>query len=108
MRAGKLTEHIFYQLIPTTKSATGADVEGTPVRFASVYAQITPSRGNRGEMDAANMLITQTRFDLKHRPLSGITEGMQVLWGSRILNVLSAPYVNQRMPYMTVVAEEQR
>ncbi len=110
MRAGKLDQLITYRTVPTTKSATGADVPGTPVDFATVYAEITPSRGNRGEFDAANRLNVKTRYDLKHRYVAGLTEGMQVSWGSpeRLLNVLSVPDVGPRAGYMIVLAEEQR
>lgn len=110
MRAGKLDQLITYQTVPTTKSSTGADVPGAPVDFATVYAQITPSKGQRGEFFDANRLNVKTRYDLKHRYVAGLTEGMQVSWGSpaRTLNVISAPDVGPRAPYMIVVAEEQR
>ncbi len=109
MRAGKLTEKITYRTVPTTKSATGADVAGTPVDFATVYAEIKPAKatGNR-EFLAANRLNVKTRYDLKHRYVAGLHEGMQVAWGARTLNVLSVPDVGPRAPYMIVLAEELR
>lgn len=110
MRAGKLKQLIIYQTVPTTKSARGADVAGTPVDFATVYAQVTVAKGQRGEAFTGDRLTVKTRYELKHRYVAGITEGMQVSWGSpaRILNVLSAPDVGAQAPDMIVVAEEQR
>ncbi len=110
MRAGKLDQLIIYQTVPTTKSATGADVPGTPVDFATVYAEVKVARGQRGEFFDANRLNVKTKYELKHRYVAGLRENMQVAWGSpaRILKVLSAPDVGPRAPYMIVVAEEQR
>ncbi len=108
MRAGKLDQKITYRTVPTTKSATGADVPGAPVDFATVYAQITPAKGQRGEFFAADRLNVKTKYDLKHRYVAGLTEGMQVAWGSRTLNVLSVPDVGSRPGYMVVLAEELR
>ncbi len=108
MRAGKLIHKITYQTVPTTKSASGADVPGEPVDFATVYAKITPAKGQRTEFFAADRLNVKTKYDLKHRHVAGLHEGMRVKWGDRTLNVLSAPDVGPRVSYQVVLAEELR
>lgn len=110
MRAGQLDQRITFQARPTTKSATGADIPGAPVEFATVWARVRVSNSQRPQQEyqAADHLITKTKYDFTIRYLPGVTEQMEIVWNGRTFNILSAPDQGVRVPVMVIQAEEQR
>jgi SPP1 family predicted phage head-tail adaptor len=108
MRAGKLDQPIAIQTVPTAKSASGADIPGTPVTFAEVYASVRPAQGQRGEFFAADRENVKRKFDVMIRYLAGVDETMQIAWGARTLKILAVLDDGGRWGGLRILAEEQR
>lgn len=108
MRAGELDQRISFVARPTTKSPSGDDVPGSPVTYATVYARITPAKGQRPEFYQADRLNVKTKYDVRVRYVAGLTEDMEIIWGSRVLNILSIPDAGKRPGWLLILAEEQR
>lgn len=107
MQAGKLDQFIVIQQRPTTKSDSGANIPGTPVEIFRGWASITVS-GGRGEVYSADKLGALTQYRVRIRNTSGLDETMEIVWGTRTLDIIDAPYLGPRPRFMSLTAEERR
>lgn len=108
---GKRTERVTVQRIPTTKSATGADIPGDPETVAQTWASILVSkRYNRPEFFTGEKLATRTVYDVEMPYIPNLTEDMVILWEARgvSLNILQIHDQGQRNLSMLILAQEQR
>ena len=92
LAADDLQHRVIIESLLETQSVDG-DVTATPVTFATRWAEIT-SLGGR-ELDRARQIAATASVRIRMRYLAGVTPGMQVRYGSRVLGIESAQNTNE-------------
>lgn len=108
---GKRDQRIVIRSVPTTKSASGADLRGDPLTVARVYAAIKPAiTGSKREFYTAEKLTTRTLYELEFPYIEGLNETMEILWEARgvVLDILEVHDLGGRPLNIKLTAQEQR
>jgi len=86
MNAGWLRHRITIQEGTSTRSASGAVVEGW-VTHVAAWASIEPLRGQEYLAAKAQEAAVSVRIRMRYQ--AGITQAMRVLYGSRVFEIVS-------------------
>lgn len=103
MRAGALRHSVIIQTSTPSQSGTGEVTESWGT-FATVKASISPSSGR--EFFASEQLNAEMSHKVKIRYLSGVTTKMRVLFGSRVLDILSIVNIDEKNHEMILMCKE--
>lgn len=84
MRAGRMDRRIVLQSVSRTQDAAGEPIE-TWAALATVWADVSPIRGNERFVDNQEKAERTTRFRIRHR--SDITADNRISYGGNIYDI---------------------
>lgn len=94
---GELKERITFQKIDTLENVVST--------LCTVYARVTPlSARISGDTETSTQCTAE--YEIWIRYLTGITQDMRVIWGSKTLTLTSMPTEQVRKQWMMFTAEE--
>ncbi len=103
MQAGRMRHRIKIQSPVEARNGVG-EIITTWATLATVWASVEPLRG-REFFDAEQMQAeVSTRVRMRYYP--GITAQMRVLWGSRVLEIVTPIDVNERHKELQLMCRE--
>jgi len=105
MKAGSLRHRVIIQQLATGQDSAGAITE-TWSDFATVFAAVEPLSGR--EYWQAQQVAAETSIRVRVRYLAGIVPTMRVLYGSRILQILSIVDPEERHREIQFMCRETR
>lgn len=103
MRAGDLRQRVTINSKTATQDSLGAEVI-TWVEFATVWAAVEPVTG-REFMDGRQITAEVTTL-IRIRKMDGISPEMQVVFGSKVYDILSVIHVEERNREIQMVCQE--
>jgi SPP1 family predicted phage head-tail adaptor len=105
MRAGRLRERITIQQESIVRDTFGAEVP-TWVAVATVWASVLP--GSSGERYVSTVELHQAEIShtVRIRYRSGLGPTLRVLWGSRVLQILSVVDPTGRQAELVLLCRE--
>ncbi len=107
---GERDQYITLVEKPTSKSSSGADIPAAePILILGCWAKITEMpRGGRLEGIQAGVLATVTQYVVDIYYVPDITEQMDILWGTRTLDIIRVVDLGPITMSLTMIAEERR
>ncbi len=103
MISGKLNKMITIQSAVETQSAIG-EVTTTWQLMATVWAGITPLVG--AELYRLKSVDAKISVKVRIRYIAGISTKMRLLYGSRVLNILSIVNIREKDKEIVLMCEE--
>lgn len=103
MRGGRLRHSIVIQETTESRGANG-EVLNTWGTFAAVRAEVTPMQGREAFLAGQDLSERIVRFKIRH--LSGITAKMRISYDSRIFDIESVIYAEERNREVHILTRE--
>lgn len=103
MRAGDLRQRVTINSKTASQDSFGAE-QITWVEFATVWAAVEPLTG-REFMDA-RQITAEVTTRVRIRKLDGVIPEMQVVFGSKVYDVLAVLHVEERKREMQLMCQE--
>ncbi len=106
---GERDQYITLVSRPSTKTSSGADIPSDPIEIVRCWAKITEMpRGGRMEGMQSGVLATVTQYIVDIYYFPDIDETMDILWGTRTLDIIRVVDLGPITLSLTMVAEERR
>lgn len=103
MRSGNLRHRITIQQNTRTQNEIDEWIDGWS-EFATVWAAIEPAIGK--EYYAAKQIDSRVDGKIRIRYLEGLEPTMRIIWGERILNIISLMTVQERKREILIMYSE--
>ena len=107
---GKRDQRVIVQSVPITKSASGADVKGTPVQIARTWAEIKTAPRSQTEFFTGEKLTTRTTYQVEIPYIPNLTEAMEIVWEARntVLDIIKVEDLGPRELTIKILVQDQR
>ncbi len=105
MEAGKLRHPITILTLADTRGLTFGEAKLFATTFASVWASVEPLSGR--ELVNSDRTIGVISHRIRLRYLAGVTDKMQVQYGSRIFNIVSVINKEERNTELELMCLEK-
>ena len=100
---GAMRERITFQSVTETVDTAGGFTD-TWAAVDTVWARVTPVKGNETETGAQVTAVQTYLVEIRHR--TGLTTKMRILWGAKTLNIRRIENRDERTRRLMIEAVE--